>query len=265
MIRYSVHALFGSREHGEKIIIKCHDTGVGLYVFPEVEQAVSKWRTVRKSYNAPEGSTAILKLAKPDGSYVVIDGEIAGAILFFSLPEQSFTCTGEVAAEVSIYGPDGRRITTATFTLEVDPECLHDSPTESAPYVDIFAAQLNEAKELSTHPAIIGENGNWYQWDAEKGEYTDSGMSSAGKEGQRGPEGPSGPQGEKGDTGEPGPQGEKGDPGEAGPKGETGEQGPKGDTGYTPKRGTDYWTPEDKAEIVNDVLDALPNGNEVGY
>ena len=78
-----------------------------------------------------------------------------------------------------------------------------------------------------------------------------------------------GPQGPKGDKGDPftyedftpeqlaalvGPKGDKGD------QGETGAQGPKGDTGengYTPQRGVDYWTEEDKQEIIQAVLDAI--------
>ena len=43
-----------------------------------------------------------------------------------------------------------------------------------------------------------------------------------------------------------------------GPQGEPGEQGPAGADGYTPIRGTDYWTEEDKSEIVSDVLAAIP-------
>lgn len=39
-------------------------------------------------------------------------------------------------------------------------------------------------------------------------------------------------------------------------------QGPKGDA---PVKGTDYWTAADKAEIVADVLAALPDGTEVSY
>ena len=81
----------------------------------------------------------------------------------------------------------------------------------------------------------------------------------------RGPKGDTGPQGEKGDTG---PQGEKGD---TGPKGDTGAQGiqgiqgEKGDNGYTPQRGVDYYTEDDKNEMVSLVLAALPNGDEVAY
>lgn len=32
-----------------------------------------------------------------------------------------------------------------------------------------------------------------------------------------------------------------------------------------PKKGVDYWTDEDKAEMVQDVLNALPDGDEVAY
>lgn len=39
----------------------------------------------------------------------------------------------------------------------------------------------------------------------------------------------------------------------------------KGPAGHTPVKGADYWTAADKAEIVADVLAALPDGTEVSY
>ena len=42
-------------------------------------------------------------------------------------------------------------------------------------------------------------------------------------------------------------------------------KGDKGDKGDKPVVGTDYFTPSDKAEMVQMVLDALPNGDEVSY
>jgi hypothetical protein len=39
----------------------------------------------------------------------------------------------------------------------------------------------------------------------------------------------------------------------------------KGDKGYTPVKGTDYWTATDKAEMVSDVLNALPNASGVRF
>ena len=63
---------------------------------------------------------------------------------------------------------------------------------------------------------------------------------------------PRGPQGVKGATGSAGPAGP------AGPQGEKGETGEAGADGYTPVKGTDYFTDEDKAGLVSEVLAALP-------
>ena len=71
-----------------------------------------------------------------------------------------------------------------------------------------------------------------------------------------------GDKGEKGDKGDTGPQGEKGDKGDTGA---TGPQGEPGADGYTPIKGTDYWTSADKAEIVDDVLTALPTWTGGSY
>ena len=91
-----------------------------------------------------------------------------------------------------------------------------------------------------------------------------------GDPGETGPAGPTGETGPEGPQGERGPQGEKGDPGEKGDKGDTGEQGiqgipgekgEKGDTGadgYTPVKGVDYFTADDKNELAQAVLAAMP-------
>lgn len=52
-----------------------------------------------------------------------------------------------------------------------------------------------------------------------------------------------------------GEQGPKGDTGEQGPQGEQGAQGLQGEKGDTPVRGVDYWTAEDKQEIVDSIAD----------
>ncbi|MGN0568792.1 MAG: pyocin knob domain-containing protein [Acutalibacteraceae bacterium] len=55
---------------------------------------------------------------------------------------------------------------------------------------------------------------------------------------------------------------------DVGLKGDTGATGPQGEPGadgYTPVKGTDYWTEEDKAEIVDDVLAALPTWTGGSY
>ena len=40
-----------------------------------------------------------------------------------------------------------------------------------------------------------------------------------------------------------------------------GATGPQGPQGPKPERGVDYWTPEDQAQIVSDVMSALPNAD----
>lgn len=64
-----------------------------------------------------------------------------------------------------------------------------------------------------------------------------------------------GPQGEPGPAGKDGKDGE---PGKDGSDGKDGAPGAAGKDGKTPVKGTDYWTEADKAEIVEDVLAALP-------
>ena len=60
----------------------------------------------------------------------------------------------------------------------------------------------------------------------------------------------------------PGPQGTPGLPGQPGSPGSPGKDG---QDGYTPVKGTDYWTEEDRAAIVSDVLNALPAAEEASF
>lgn len=94
--------------------------------------------------------------------------------------------------------------------------------------------------------------------------------------GPQGPEGPRGPQGEPGRDGKDGAPGPAGPAGPAGKDGAPGQQGPQGEPGapgtpgtpgqdgHTPVKGTDYWTETDKAEMVADVIAAIPGGGGGG-
>lgn len=119
---------------------------------------------------------------------------------------------------------------------------------------------------------IRDENGNWVPIPALQGE-----KGEPGEKGETGPVGPQGP------TGETGPAGatpivtatqtaagvtivitdEQGTTTTTIRNGAQGEPGAKGDAGYTPVKGTDYWTDDDKAAIVADVLNALPAAESV--
>lgn len=47
--------------------------------------------------------------------------------------------------------------------------------------------------------------------------------------------------------------------------GPRGNDGPAGPEGKTPVRGVDYWTAADKQEVIDSVLSALDDGDEVSY
>lgn len=49
------------------------------------------------------------------------------------------------------------------------------------------------------------------------------------------------------------------------PKGARGLQGLAGADGTTPIKGQDYYTNEDKEELITEILNRIPNGNEVAY
>lgn len=72
------------------------------------------------------------------------------------------------------------------------------------------------------------------------------------------PQGPQGIQGEKGDPGEKGEKGAAGAQGPQGEKGAQGDPGTNGKDGHTPVKGVDYFTADEKAEMVSGVLAQLP-------
>ena len=57
-------------------------------------------------------------------------------------------------------------------------------------------------------------------------------------------------------------KGEEGLPGKDGVDGANGEDGADG---YTPIKGKDYYTKEEKEELITEILKRIPDGNEVAY
>jgi hypothetical protein len=149
---------------------------------------------------------------------------------------------------------------------------------------DLLKIHGKSAYEIALYEGFVGTEEEWLE--SLIGKQGPAGpQGPQGVPGEKGDQGEVGPQGEQGIQGIPGPQGIQGEVGEQGPqgiqgiqgpkgdrgdKGDTGPQGPagsdgapgkdgqpgaKGDPGYTPVRGTDYWTPSDKAEIVEELTE----------
>lgn len=118
--------------------------------------------------------------------------------------------------------------------------------TEAAKQAEQSAADAAYNAENAGKPPYIGENGNWFVWDMTTAAFVDSGekaegvtVSSVNESTEDG-----------GSNVVTFSDGKK-------LAVKNGKQGGKGDPGYTPVRGKDYWTPNDKTEILQEVLEGL--------
>ena len=185
MITHKLSLCIGAESNGEKpLVIKCHDTGFNLRVSLFVRR-IGAWRDELERYTIPEDAALVLKITKPDGTYCHSDGVVDSNKIFFAIPPQAFTVAGIAEAEVAVNGADGRRVTTATFNIDVPKECTPNGAEQSEDYIDIVGQQVataveaaNRAQNCATHPPVIGENGNWWLWGGEA--YEDSGYSATG-------------------------------------------------------------------------------------
>lgn len=101
----------------------------------------------------------------------------------------------------------------------------------------------------------------WAQLESKITDLENRPVPKDGKDGQDGTPGKDGKDGRDGKDGEPGAPGPQGDPGQPG---KDGLDGKNGADGYTPVRGKDYWTEQDRTDVVNDVLAQFTDASEVG-
>lgn len=149
MITYDLTVYIGEAMREKRPIIKCHDTGVTLALHPVTIHKVSKYRDEVERYQIPAGATALLKIRKPDDTYVVTDVSIEDGKIICPMPTQSCTAPGICKAEVQLFNSEGKRLTTATFEFEVTKECLCGSEEESKPWVDVLGEQVKDAVDAA--------------------------------------------------------------------------------------------------------------------
>lgn len=133
---------------------------------------------------------------------------------------------------LSVFGVKGdSRATTKSVAVGVEKSGYTEGEKPSEPTLSQYEQLVN----LATETKAIAQS---VRYDADNGAF----------------------KGDKGEKGDKGLQGDKGDKGERGPQGLQGIQGPKGD------KGDSYVITEaDKVQLVEMVIAALPNGDEVYY
>lgn len=193
MITYEVRVCIGQDNPEKHIAVKCHDTGVNLMVYLQVCRP-GKWRDETEPYWIPAGTTPVIKVAKPDKTYCVCDGELVSGGILFRMKPEAFTAAGVSHAEVSLFGADTRRLTSATFDIHVLAECVCEGEKESESYVDVMGKQIqaaidaaetamaaaDKASAAAVHQPTISGAGTWLVWDTEQGEYVDTGVAVQG-------------------------------------------------------------------------------------
>lgn len=112
--------------------------------------------------------------------------------------------------------------------------------------------ELDEAFREWPHSPRI-ENGEWYVYDEETGEYVSTGVPATGEQGPQGPRGPQGPQG---------PQGVPGPAGTQGPQGATGAQGPQGPQGVPGPSGMEAFFVAEFVTTQYDEIQAAIDANK---
>ena len=193
------------------------------------------------AYNIPSGTSATMYLYYPAKNQMtrsvtmsISEDTVSGA---FGEDDMLLSGTPNIVIQLTDT-TSGNLIVACTIPIKI-------TATRAPGIVTVEPATPDEIVYLGRSP-YVGENGNWFEWDADTASYTDTGVSAqgpAGPAGATGPAGETGPQGPKGDTGDTGPQGPQGPKGEtgdigptgpAGPTGETGETGPQGPAGISP-------------------------------
>ena len=156
MITYDINVLIGKDDPNKDIYVKRHDTGINFRVFLKSSRRISAWRYEEIDYMIPENATAVMKISKPDSTFVLVDGVVSVSDVFVKIPDDStaFAVSGIASAEVTIYDENGRRITSATFNIEVLEECACDCEEDSGNYIDILGNTIKEIKEAAIAASV---------------------------------------------------------------------------------------------------------------
>lgn len=126
---------------------------------------------------SPSG-TAVIQGTKPDGHGFIYAATISGNVVTANLTEQMTACAGNVRTQIVVTETNGRT-GTFCFTLAVQKSGLPADTDMSASDYQMVEEMIEAAYSASSNPPIIGQNGNWWVWSLEQGQYVDTGVDAS--------------------------------------------------------------------------------------
>jgi len=166
-------------------------------------------------------AVASLAVEPPEGSKYPAIVTREGNVVCWTVKDSDVVHDGD--GRIQLTFTEGSEIQKTVICRTKVDESIIGSGTAPDPIAD-FVSEANEAlaelEAAEVHGPVIGEDGYWYTWSKDAGEYVKTDTKAQGEDGQQGP------------------------------AGKDGADGAPGQDGHTPVKGTDYWTQQDQADIV---------------
>ena len=187
----------------------------------------------------PDGNIGLLVKRPWEDNYYPADLKREGNIVIWKPTRADMMIDGEGEAQFVLTNAEGVELRSRVVGTKINASLggtAGDKPNPADSFVQTVINAAAQAEAAVEKMPSIGENGNWYAWDAAAGEYVDTGKPSKGKDGL------------------------DGDPGYTPQKGIDYFDGKDGEDGYTPVKGKDYFDGEDGYTPVKgkDYFDGEP-------
>lgn len=135
------------------------------------------------------GSKVALMVKRPDEDTYYPAGKMEGTVLLWVIDRADRLYAGRGEAQVILKGADDIELRTRVVKTKISPSLSGtevEAPPPHATWVGKVLDAAATAEAAVEKMPSIGENGNWYAWDAAAGAYVDTGKPSKGKDGEDG-------------------------------------------------------------------------------
>lgn len=97
-------------------------------------------------YTIPQGTTARIRVTKPDRTYIFNDCTISGNVVTAPLTAQTLAAAGEAAVDIALYQGEDELLSCSVFRLMITPRAGSDSAAESSDEFGALDKLLQEAE-----------------------------------------------------------------------------------------------------------------------